>query len=256
MAFKGKLIGALLGSFAGPFGTILGGLIGHLFDKAQEEREYWRRLGREPGVFGADPVSTAQINFISSLVGLSIAVANVDGHVKVSQIEALKSFMRQSFSFGPEDQDLLQKIIDETFKNRYRIDIEGLCYYYRAVSGLQDRVLLLRLLFKIALADRDGVTVAEENLISRIAFLLGVDGQTYSAIKAEFAREDSDRYYKILGVDRTASVEEIKAAYRHLVQQYHPDKVANLGEEFIKVAEEKFKIIQEAYRKIREERGF
>ena len=49
-------------------------------------------------------------------------------------------------------------------------------------------------------------------------------------------------YYKILGVERTASEEEIKKAYRKLALQYHPDR--NKGD---KKAEEKFKEISEAY---------
>jgi DnaJ like chaperone protein len=38
--------------------------------------------------------------------------------------------------------------------------------------------------------------------------------------------------------------------------KHHPDKVANLGPEFVRVAEEKFKAIQRAYEDIRRERGF
>ena len=49
-------------------------------------------------------------------------------------------------------------------------------------------------------------------------------------------------YYKILGVSKNASQEEIKKAYRKLALQYHPDK--NKGN---KSAEEKFKKINEAY---------
>lgn len=49
-------------------------------------------------------------------------------------------------------------------------------------------------------------------------------------------------YYAILGVDRNASADEIKKAYRKLALQYHPDK--NRGD---KAAEEKFKQINEAY---------
>lgn len=49
-------------------------------------------------------------------------------------------------------------------------------------------------------------------------------------------------YYKILGVNKTADEKELKSAYRKLARQYHPDK--NPGD---KVAEEKFKEINEAY---------
>jgi molecular chaperone DnaJ len=51
-------------------------------------------------------------------------------------------------------------------------------------------------------------------------------------------------YYEILGVNKNASVEEIKQAYRKLALQYHPDRVAP---EKKKEAEEKFKEISEAY---------
>lgn len=49
-------------------------------------------------------------------------------------------------------------------------------------------------------------------------------------------------YYSVLGVQKTASAEEIKSAYRKLAFKYHPDK--NPGD---KAAEEKFKSINEAY---------
>src|SRR2546427_3831457 len=52
-------------------------------------------------------------------------------------------------------------------------------------------------------------------------------------------------YYEILGVDRNASEEEIKKAYRRLARQHHPD--TQTSEEEKKKAEEKFKEINEAY---------
>lgn len=56
--------------------------------------------------------------------------------------------------------------------------------------------------------------------------------------------------YEILGVSPAASREEIRAAYRRLANQYHPDKVAHLGEEFRQLAETKFKTIQAAYQEL------
>lgn len=50
------------------------------------------------------------------------------------------------------------------------------------------------------------------------------------------------KYYKILGLDSLATMEEIKAAYRALAMKYHPDR--NPGD---KAAEDKFKEIQTAY---------
>lgn len=56
--------------------------------------------------------------------------------------------------------------------------------------------------------------------------------------------------YTVLGVSPHATEDEIKSAYRRLVRQYHPDKVAHLGEEFKQMAEKRFKEIQQAYQQI------
>jgi DnaJ-domain-containing protein 1 len=56
--------------------------------------------------------------------------------------------------------------------------------------------------------------------------------------------------YKVLGVDKNASLDEIKHAYKGLASKYHPDKVTHLGEEFRVLAEQRFKEIQEAYQKL------
>ncbi|MEJ2155089.1 MAG: DnaJ domain-containing protein [Desulfobacteraceae bacterium] len=53
--------------------------------------------------------------------------------------------------------------------------------------------------------------------------------------------------YEVLGIAPGANQDEIHAAYRKLVNRYHPDKVSHLGEEFQTLAEERFKEIQEAY---------
>ncbi len=57
--------------------------------------------------------------------------------------------------------------------------------------------------------------------------------------------------YDVLGIGRGASSDEIKSAYKRLANRYHPDKVAHLGEEFQKLAEERFKEIQQAYQELR-----
>jgi DnaJ like chaperone protein len=265
MAIAGKLLGALIGSIGGPLGTIIGGFIGHLFDRASEERQaVSTTAGGSQGagqVFdesAADPVSQAQINFLTCLIGLSLRVASVDGPVRTSHVQAMKEFFGRNFSFPAVDQDLIQRLIDEMYSNRDRIDVQSLAAYYAAVSTYEGRVLLLRLLFQIAGADAAGVTRGEEELIRRITALLGLGEQVFRQVRAELQRGagGAGGAWEILGVPPTASVEEIKSAYRQLTLQNHPDKVANLGPEFVKVAEEKFKSIQEAYEEIRRQKGF
>ncbi len=56
--------------------------------------------------------------------------------------------------------------------------------------------------------------------------------------------------YEILNLPPDADQEAIKAAYRKLANQYHPDKVSHLGKEFQDLAEQRFKEIQEAYQKL------
>ena len=53
--------------------------------------------------------------------------------------------------------------------------------------------------------------------------------------------------YEVLGVSKGANQEEVRSAYRKLAQRYHPDRVLHLGEEFQRLAKEKFQDIQKAY---------
>jgi uncharacterized membrane protein YkvA (DUF1232 family) len=68
--------------------------------------------------------------------------------------------------------------------------------------------------------------------------------------KADFSGNESKGFrssYEILGVSAEATWEQIQAAYKEKIKQYHPDKVSHLGEEFSHLANEKFLEIQKAY---------
>ncbi len=71
-----------------------------------------------------------------------------------------------------------------------------------------------------------------------------------SRAQAEASESSSDPH-EILGIDSSASEEEIHAAYKARMHEYHPDKVAHLGEELQKVAHRKAIEIQQAYKQLR-----
>ncbi|MBI4312620.1 MAG: J domain-containing protein [Chloroflexi bacterium] len=57
--------------------------------------------------------------------------------------------------------------------------------------------------------------------------------------------------YEVLDVSPEATPEEVRAAYRRKVQQYHPDKVADLGPEIRDVADKRMKEINAAYEELK-----
>ena len=68
-------------------------------------------------------------------------------------------------------------------------------------------------------------------------------------------RQQADSAYKVLGIEPSATDDEVRKAYKRMALKYHPDKVATLGEDVQKAAEEKFKKVQQAYEQIKRERG-
>lgn len=59
--------------------------------------------------------------------------------------------------------------------------------------------------------------------------------------------------YEILGVSIGASAEQITTAYRQMAKMYHPDRLTNLAPEFMEIAEERMKDINEAYAKLKKQ---
>jgi DnaJ like chaperone protein len=77
----------------------------------------------------------------------------------------------------------------------------------------------------------------------------GADAEENNTRRGDHNRDSSSPWdpYRVLGVERGASQESIKKAFRQLAGKYHPDKVAHLGDEFRVLAEKRFKDIQRAY---------
>ena len=64
-----------------------------------------------------------------------------------------------------------------------------------------------------------------------------------------------DEAYKVLEIEPTATDDEVKKAYRKMALKHHPDRVATLGEDVKKAAEEKFQQINNAKEMIFKARG-
>ncbi len=229
----GKVWGGLLGMmFGGPLGAIAGVYIGHKIDSAQERLS---TIG-EPAVF--------QINLMAILA----YVAKVDGHVDRREVETILAFFRQ-IGFAGQQMEAIKRTLE--FALTQNIDLESTCTNYKKASNYDGRLMLLRMVYHVVMAD-EVVHPAEKAVIEEIVKYLDITDADYQMLQAEFFKTD-DKYYRILGLDRGASQSEVKKAYRDLARSHHPDRVAHLGPEYTKVAEEKFKTINDAYERITKE---
>ncbi len=238
MAKFGKWIGAGLGwTFGGPIGAVLGLGLGWMFDSATTA----------DGVKGYRSTTTG--DFAVSLMVLVAAVMKADGKVVRSELDYVKAFLIKKF--GKDSANEALKMLRDLLKQN--IPIEDITYQIRDRLDYHSRLELMHLLYGIALADSH-IQPAEQQLINQIAYYLGISSSDHHSIRSMFDKAD-DSAYKILGVDRNASAEEIKKAWRKLATEYHPDKVSYLGDDFRKDAEEKFQKINEAYEKVKKDKG-
>ena len=116
------------------------------------------------------------------------------------------------------------------------------------------RLQMIHVLFGLSKSDGH-VHTKEIEIINNMSIYLGISQKDFESIKAMFIK-DVSASYKILEISQKGTDDEIKKAYRKMASKFHPDKVHHLGEEFQKMAEEKFKSLNEAYSIIKKERGF
>ena len=234
----GKWIGGGLGwAFGGPLGAIIGFAIGSIFSNSSESEQY---IG-----------STAQQrDFNVSLLVLSAAVMKADGSVKKSELDYVKRFFLTNF--GQERAEKYILMLREILKQD--IQVYEVSQQVGRFMDYSSKLQLLHYLFGIASAD--GSTHNNEiDIISIIAQYMGIASSDFQSIKAMFVQQ-VDSAYKILGIDPNATDEDVKKAYREMAKKYHPDKVAYLGEDVRKSAEQKLQEVNEAYEKIKKQRGF
>ncbi len=232
MSVWGKVGGAAAGLFVGgPIGAIVGAVVGHFV------------LDRE-----GDP----GVTFTIAMVALAGKMARADGVVTDKDFEVF----RKVFSIPPDEVANVKRIFDLA-----RQDIAGFEHYAQQIAKLfvgNPAVLedVLDGLFEIAKSD--GVLhPCEARFLERVAEIFGFAPGEYRRIRAShFAPELTDPYV-ILGLSYSAEEDELKQTYRRLVRENHPDSLMARGvpPEFIKLATDKLAAINNAYDKIRTERG-
>lgn len=235
MAKYGKWIAGGLGwAFLGPIGGIIGFALGSLLESS-EQTVYTGQTSRN--------------SFLVSLIVLVAEVMRADGKVVRAELEFVKQYFLKNFGESASKEALM--LLRDILKKE--VPLKDVCHQVRDNMDYPSRLQLLHLLFGISNAD-GMLHPSEINVISNIASWIGVSAADFESIKSMFF-DSLESCYKVLEVSPSATNEEIKKAYRNMALKYHPDKVGYLGEDIRRAAEEKFQKVNEAYEKIKKERG-
>ena len=257
-----KWIGASLGwSFGGPIGAIIGLALGSVVDSLANGNgspllgeSQPRQRQRRQTTYRTRPhkrPKTQSGDFEVSLLILASIIIKSDGNQDQRELD----YVRKQFVnlYGKERANHAFRLFKNISKQK-NISTRQVCLQIKAMMDHPSRLQLLHFLFGIAKAD--GIVLDdEEKQIYTIAGYLGISSRDYNSIKAMFY-SSRDNAYKILEIDKSATDDEVKKAYRKMAKKYHPDKVAHLGKEHQIGAEEKFKQVQKAYEQLQKERGF
>ncbi|MDR1155130.1 MAG: DnaJ domain-containing protein [Bacteroidales bacterium] len=236
-----KWIGGGLGwVFGGPLGGILGFVAGTVYDSF--EIRIFRRPGRKKKMG----------HFATSLLMLIAAIMKAEKPVVKSELDYVKRFLNQNF--GEKEAIKALTLLREILKQN--IPLDNVCTQIRNNLDYSSRLQLIHFLYNLANVNGH-VTEAEQNMLHVITKGLRVTVSDKRSVGSMIVQEDSIiAAYGILGVHRSASVIDIKKAYRNMAIKYHPDKVAYLGDELKKAANDKFQQLTHAYEIIKKERNF
>lgn len=252
MSIWGKLLGGAAGfAIGGPIGALIGAVAGHhVIDKNKNDPQ--ARIGN----------AERQAAFTTAVIILAAKMAKADGVVTRDEVDAFK----RVFHVPPHEAGTVGEIFDEAKK-----DAEGYEPYAEQIGQMfrhEPQVLeeLIGALFQIAKAD--GVIHPKEiQFVRRVALLFGFTEHQFERLRMIFtgagagggagSRDNLAEAYEIIGVDAKASDEEVKAAYRKLVRENHPDTLMAKGmpEEFIETANDKVAAINDAYDRIKRTRA-
>ncbi|MBV8391692.1 MAG: TerB family tellurite resistance protein [Alphaproteobacteria bacterium] len=252
MNIWGKIVGGTAGlAIGGPIAGLLGMMLGHGVDQMIDHRtssETAPAAPRDPD----DHPGLRQIGFTIGVIALGAKMARVDGEVTHDEIEAFRSF----FQVPPGEEKNVERFFDLAKR-----DSRGFEPYARQVAALfpdAPEILenVLEGLFDIAKAD-GRVEPAEAEYLAKVATIFGLSESRFARARAAALGEVECEPCIVLGIDPLATDEQIREAWLRQVKANHPDRLIAQGlpEEAIKVANRKLALINDAYDRLRRERG-
>ncbi len=187
------------------------------------------------------------VGFAIATVALGAKIAKADGLVTRNEVAAF----RQVFIIHPDEERNVARVYDLA-----RQDVAGFEDYARRVARMFGENVdaladLLEGLFHIAVADGD-YHPEENEFLARVARIFGLPERDFLRIRAEFVPDAERDPWDVLGIPRDATVEEARAAWKALVRQCHPDRLAAHGvpEEAIRLAEKRLIAINQAWERV------
>ncbi|UBZ15981.1 TerB family tellurite resistance protein [Flagellimonas marinaquae] len=241
-----KWIAALLGYFMFRFpGAVLGFIVGTFLDN-------FGGSGKRAGSIFENVTrqSVSPADFELNLLSLCSIIIKADGQINQRELD----YVRQYFlsTYGKEKANAIFRTFNEVI-NKREISAQRICTFMVQRTRYEVRLQMLHFLFGIAQSDGQ-VSKAEIEKLREIAGYFRVNQHDFESIMAMFIKS-TDNSYKILEIEKTATDDEVKKAYRNMAKKYHPDRVVTENEAIRKGAEEKFKEVQKAYETIQKERG-
>lgn len=253
MSIWGKILGGAAGfALGGPLGALLGAVAGHAVDRFADAPLPAPSGTEAAGTEEDERAAMRQIAFTIGVIVLGAKMAKADGVVSRSEVAAFK----QVFTVPPEQEANVGRIFDQA-----RRDAHGFEPYARQIAKLfrrKSRVLegLIDALFHIAKADGQ-VGEAEIAYLGSVAEIFGFDEADFARLRESHLGPDAADPYNILGVTREMDNAAIKAAYRRIVRESHPDRLIAKGmpPEAVAIGTARLAAVNAAYDRICKERG-
>lgn len=184
------------------------------------------------------------------LLVLIAGVMKADGVILKAEVNSIKGFLLKKYG----EQGALEALQNLKYIISQNYDYVVCANKINQIADQYTKLEVVHLLLGVAYSDGN-FDAREETVVLRIAGIFGITSAEYNQLKSLYKTQEPHWAYSVLGITPSASVEEIKKAYRSMAMKYHPDKVAGLGPEFEQSANEKFRRINEAYEQIKKERN-